>query len=182
MFKVNNKNTRTTSLTSFWCIYCKLSTYFTHFSTVSFVDFEQAGVSWNNIRNSYDKRLLTFKRQPHKMIKHTQTTFLSLPSINFPAWFTLLQKSKNKTVRKARKKPEKAFTSWNFDKNFIYKTPKRHPAGKHFRSFFSPSYSKNCILKKFDPKTGTVRVFSPKSGNFFWLSKKGRGGLLSSPC
>ena len=51
MIKVSNRDTRMTS---------------TPFSRASAVDFKQVNVCWEKVR------LTPFKRQPHKMVKHTQ--------------------------------------------------------------------------------------------------------------
>ena len=67
LFKVNDKGTRKMSVISFWCLYWYV---WTDFSAVSIVTFEEVNASQlGSIRGIFKP----FKRQPHKMVKHTQT-------------------------------------------------------------------------------------------------------------
>ena len=101
MFKVNSRNTKTRckicskliktperrhhslflwKKRPWWCCSGVFIVNFEHISTsVSIVNFEQVNVGWDSfivISNGYQipkASINPFKRQPHKMVKHTQT-------------------------------------------------------------------------------------------------------------
>ena len=69
----------------------------------------------------------------------------------------------------------------HFNKHFIKKSRKKAPKGK-ILEFFLLDVLKVTLWVVNLPKDGQHQgIFFPKSGHFFWFSKKGRGGLLLSP-
>ena len=66
--------------------------------------------------------------------------------------------------------------------NISSKTQEKKAPQWKILEFFSLRYPENYILNgKFNTKMDTIRTFPPKSGHFFWFSKKGRTGLLLCP-